>query len=66
MNKAIYRNFGDHESIVCNHSVDVNGSDHAGIRWYELRRIGAGPWTIYQLGHVCCRCQQSLDGFCSH
>ncbi len=50
MNKAIYRNFGDHETIVCNHSVDVNGSDHAGIRWYELRRIGAGPWTVYQQG----------------
>ncbi len=50
MNKAIYRNFGDHESIVCNHSVDVSATDHAGVRWYELRRTGASAWTIYQQG----------------
>ncbi|MEE8392676.1 MAG: carboxypeptidase-like regulatory domain-containing protein [Anaerolineae bacterium] len=31
-----YRNFGDHESLVVNHTVNA-GSDRAGIRWYEFR-----------------------------
>lgn len=50
MNRIHYRNFGSHESIVCCHVTDVDGSDHAGIRWYELRRTGgtSGTWTIYQ------------------
>src|SRR5262249_52052151 len=33
-----YRNFGTHESLVTNHTVDVDGSSHAGVRYYELRR----------------------------
>ena len=47
MYRAQYRNFGTYQSIVCCHDVDVNGADHAGIRWYELRNTGAG-WTVYQ------------------
>ncbi|MEW5831010.1 MAG: carboxypeptidase regulatory-like domain-containing protein [Chloroflexota bacterium] len=43
-----YRNFGTHESMVVNHTVDV-GVDHAGVRWYELRNTGSG-WSIYQQG----------------
>jgi len=43
-----YRNFDTHESMVVNHTVDA-GSDHAGIRWYELRK-GAGGWGIHQQG----------------
>lgn len=50
MHRAQYRNFGSHESIVLNHVVDVSGNDQAGIRWYELRRVGTGPWAIYQEG----------------
>ncbi|MFY8138582.1 MAG: PKD domain-containing protein [Flavobacteriales bacterium] len=52
MNRIHYRNFGTHESIVCCHVVDVNGSDRAGMRWYELRRTNgtAGTWSIYQQG----------------
>ena len=46
-----YRNFGTHESMVVNHTVDENGQDHAGIRWYELRRTGGGPWSIFQQGN---------------
>jgi uncharacterized repeat protein (TIGR01451 family) len=42
-----YRNFGTHETMVVNHSVDVDGNDHAGVRWYELRRNG-GAWSIFQ------------------
>ena len=50
MNRIFYRNFGTHESIVCCHVTDVDGTDHAGIRWYELRRTGglSGNWSIYQ------------------
>jgi hypothetical protein len=45
-----YRNFGTHETLVTNHTIDINGADHAGIRWYELRRTGIGPWSIFQEG----------------
>lgn len=52
MNRIHYRNFVTHESIVCCHVTDVNGTDWAGIRWYELRRTGGttGTWAIYQEG----------------
>ncbi len=52
MNRIHYRNFGTHESIVCCHVVDVDGTDRAGMRWYELRRTNgtAGTWSIYQQG----------------
>ena len=51
MNVPQYRNFGTHESIVCCHTVDVDGTDHAGVRWYELRRTApATTWTIRQQG----------------
>ena len=52
MNRIHYRNFGSHESIVCCHVTDVDGADHAGIRWYELRRTGGtgGTWAIFQEG----------------
>ncbi len=49
MYRLQYRNFGDHRSMVTNHTVDVDGTNHAGIRWYELRNTGSG-WTIYQQG----------------
>jgi uncharacterized repeat protein (TIGR01451 family) len=45
-----YRNFGDHESLVVNHSVNVDGKGHAGVRWYELRRSGSPDWSLYQQG----------------
>jgi hypothetical protein len=44
-----YRDFGSHASMVVNHTVDVDGSDHAGIRWYELRDTGDG-FGIHQQG----------------
>jgi hypothetical protein len=49
MYRLSYRNFGDHESLVANESVDENGADHAAIRWYEFRNISTTP-TIYQQG----------------
>ncbi|MBF6613661.1 MAG: hypothetical protein IVW55_11095 [Chloroflexi bacterium] len=48
MFRAAYRNFGDHESMVLNHSVNV-GSGQAGVRWYELRSLNSTP-TVYQQG----------------
>ena len=49
MYRLQYRNFGTHESLVVNHTVDVDGTDHAGIRWYEIRDPGTTP-VIYQQG----------------
>lgn len=51
MNVPQYRNFGTYQTIVCCHSVDVDKTDHAGIRWYELRKTPpATTWTIRQQG----------------
>lgn len=47
--KAQYRNFGTHESIVCTHVTDARNNGIAGARWYELRRTNAN-WEIYQEG----------------
>ena len=49
MYRLQYRNFGSYQTIVANHTVDVNSTDRAGIRWYELRNSGGG-WSIYQQG----------------
>ena len=49
MNAPQYRNFGTYQTIVCCHTVDVNNTDRAGIRWYELRRT-TGNWSIRQQG----------------
>src|SRR5439155_3949468 len=47
MYRLAYRNFGDHESLVVNHSVTAGAS--VGVRWYELRSPNATP-TVYQQG----------------
>src|SRR4029079_9338916 len=46
-----------HETLVANHTVDADGNDHAGIRWYELHGDSAvaspgtgAAWSIYQQG----------------
>lgn len=50
MHRVQFRNFGDHESMVAvQSSVDADGNDRVGTRWYELRNTGTG-WTIYQQG----------------
>jgi hypothetical protein len=50
MYRLAYRNLGDHETLVLNHTVDVDGADHAGIRWYELRDPGSTSPVVYQAG----------------
>lgn len=50
MYRLAYRNFGDHESLVATHSVDVPGTARTvrtGVRWYELRSPGTTP-VVYQ------------------
>ena len=48
MYRLQYRNFGDHDALVVNHSI-VAGSS-VGVRWYELRNVTAGTPTVYQQG----------------
>jgi hypothetical protein len=48
MYRLAYRNFGTHESLVVNHSVNT-ASGNTGIRWYELRSPASSP-TVYQSG----------------
>jgi hypothetical protein len=47
MYRLAYRNFGDHESIVANHTVSAG--TNTGVRWYEVRNPGGTP-TVYQQG----------------
>ena len=47
MYRLAYRNFGDHEALVLNHSVTAGTS--VGVRWYELRNISGTP-VLYQSG----------------
>lgn len=52
MYMAQYRRFTDHNSVVLNFVVDLDGSDDlAGIRWFELHQSNDGdPWEIHQEG----------------
>src|SRR5437879_2528107 len=45
MFRLAYRNFGDHESLVVNHSVMAGNS--VGVRWYEIRSPNVRP-TVFQ------------------
>jgi N-acetylneuraminic acid mutarotase len=49
MYRASYRNLGSTQAIVFDHSVDVDGADHAGIRWYEVTNPGSG-WGLADQG----------------
>ena len=49
MFRLAYRNFGTHESMVFNQTVDAaDVADHGAPRWYELRKSGNNPWAINQ------------------
>ena len=60
MYRLQYRNFGTHESLVVNHTVDADGTDHAGVRWYEIRdpAIAVG----ISAGHLRSRHRPPVDG----
>jgi len=48
--RAQYRNFGAFQTLVGNLTTDVSGADQAGIRWFELHRVGLGAWSLFQEG----------------
>lgn len=48
LHRAAYRNYGTHESIVTNQSVEA-APNVSGIRWWEVRSPGSSP-TIHQEG----------------
>jgi hypothetical protein len=50
MYRLAFRNFGDHEAMMVNHSVAV--SSRVGVRWYELRSpvSTSGSFSLYQQG----------------
>jgi hypothetical protein len=52
MHRLQYRNFGTHQSLITNHTIQVTPDEHAGIRWYEVRRQGS-QWTLHQQGTYC-------------
>jgi hypothetical protein len=49
MFRLAYRNFGDHESLVVNHTI--LGGALGGVRWYEIRNPGSAP-AVFQQGTV--------------
>ena len=44
-----YRNFGDHETLLFNHTVNIDGNGLAGIRWHELRRSPGDCFVLHDL-----------------
>ncbi len=50
MYRVAFRNFGDHEALVFNHSVTAASS--VGVRWYELRSpvSTSGTFSLFQQG----------------
>jgi len=49
MFRLAYRNFGDHEALVANHTI--KGGALAGVRWYEIRNPKSAP-SVFQQGTV--------------
>ncbi|MBV8205699.1 MAG: hypothetical protein JO041_02825 [Acidobacteria bacterium] len=53
MQGLMYRNFGDHEALVVDHSV-ATAAHGGGVRWYEFRLTGKGDSernpVLYQQG----------------
>jgi hypothetical protein len=49
MYRLQYRNFGTYETLVSNLTVDADGTNHAGLRWFELRRVN-NAWSVHQQG----------------
>ena len=47
--RLAYRNFNTYESLVTNQAVEAAPAV-AGVRWYEIRRNGAGTYSLAQQG----------------
>ena len=50
MHRLQYRNFGTHETMVGSLVTDVDGNDHGGVRWFELRKTATQDWHVHQEG----------------
>ncbi|MFZ5635760.1 MAG: proprotein convertase P-domain-containing protein [Pseudomonadota bacterium] len=55
LNQLVYRNMGTHESIVGTLATNQNAARtgtvvDSGVRWFELRKVGTGNWTLHQEG----------------
>jgi hypothetical protein len=37
-------------TLLLDHSVDADGADRAGVRWYQLAQGGSGDWAVRQAG----------------
>ncbi len=48
MHRLAYRNFGSHEALVTNQSIEASAT-MSGIRWWEIRSPSSAPF-IYQEG----------------
>ncbi len=49
MQRLVYRNFGDHESILAEHSI-ATAAHGGGVRWYEFRLNKQRDPVLYQQG----------------
>jgi N-acetylneuraminic acid mutarotase len=49
MFRSAYRNFGDHEALTGNMTVDAGGGA-AGIRWFEINNVTSGTPAFTQQG----------------
>ncbi len=53
--RLVYRNFGDHTTLLTTHSIVASGTSGAagsstsGVRWYEIRNPETSP-TVFQSG----------------
>jgi hypothetical protein len=50
MNRATYRQSGSKGELVLAHTVDIDGHDHAGVRWYQLEVNDNNQWALTQQG----------------
>jgi PKD repeat protein len=55
LNQLIYRNMGTHEAIVGTLATNQDPARtgtvvDSAVRWFELRKTGSGPWTLFQEG----------------
>ncbi|GMU44197.1 MAG: hypothetical protein AMXMBFR25_21830 [Lysobacterales bacterium] len=55
LNLMTYRNMGSYETIVGTFATNQNATRtgttvDSGVRWFEIRRVGTGNWTLHQEG----------------
>lgn len=48
--RVTLRKFDDEQILLGNFTVDANGNDQGGIRWFDLRKQGRHLWNLHQQG----------------